>query len=299
MMAPTFTPFKDNGSLNLELIPAYTKHLQQSGVKGAWVNGTVGECMSMTVPERKEVAETWIKRRADVPTIIIHCGGGCLKDTQELARHAEALGADGVAVFPCLFDKPESTEELVEYMQEVATACPNTPLFYYHYPIKTGVQLSMSEFLREGMKRIPTLSGIKFTDVDVSGEGKKCVEVAQGSLALFSGFDKTLQEALSVGFTCAVNSGFNFLPQHGSQVFALMEAGDAAGAIEAQGIISTCFDTMLNANDAPYTVSCLKTATTLLTGLDFGAVRKPTRAFTHSMTNTLRKDLQELGHKVY
>lgn len=43
------------------------------------------------------------------------------------------------------------------------------------------------------MKRIPTLSGIKFTDEDVSGEGRKCLKVDGGNLTVFNGFDQVRQ----------------------------------------------------------------------------------------------------------
>lgn len=51
----------------------------------------------------------------------------------------------------------------------------------------------MSEFLEKGVQRIPTLSGIKFTDEDVSGEGRKCLKVDGGNLTVFNGFDQVRQ----------------------------------------------------------------------------------------------------------
>lgn len=48
------------------------------------VNGTASEGMSMTVPERKQVAEAWLACRGDISTVIVQCGAGCLKDTQDL-----------------------------------------------------------------------------------------------------------------------------------------------------------------------------------------------------------------------
>ncbi|XP_042227497.1 N-acetylneuraminate lyase-like isoform X1 [Homarus americanus] len=299
MMAPTFTPFKKNGSLNLEVIPAYAKCLQEGGVKGIWVNGTVGEGMSMTVEERKSLTEAWVKCRREVSTMIIHCGAGCLMDTQELARHAESQGVDGVAVLPCLYDKPTTTEDLVEYMVEVAKACPNTHLFYYHIPMKTNVNLSMSEFLKKGFKKVPTLAGIKFTDMDVSGEGRKCVEVDSGSLTIFSGFDKTLQEALSVGFSCAVNGGFSFLPQFGSQIFSLMEAGNVSEAKRMQEVLSSHFDVIFKETGKEYTVASLKTATSLLTGVEMGPVRFPVKALSDQKIDNLKNAFKNLGLKVY
>ncbi|XP_042227498.1 N-acetylneuraminate lyase-like isoform X2 [Homarus americanus] len=195
MMAPTFTPFKKNGSLNLEVIPAYAKCLQEGGVKGIWV--------------------------------------------------------------------------------------------------------SMSEFLKKGFKKVPTLAGIKFTDMDVSGEGRKCVEVDSGSLTIFSGFDKTLQEALSVGFSCAVNGGFSFLPQFGSQIFSLMEAGNVSEAKRMQEVLSSHFDVIFKETGKEYTVASLKTATSLLTGVEMGPVRFPVKALSDQKIDNLKNAFKNLGLKVY
>ena len=51
------------------------------------MNGTAGEGMSLTVPERKLVAEAWIEAgiNHDLKTII-QVGAGSLRDTQDLVR---------------------------------------------------------------------------------------------------------------------------------------------------------------------------------------------------------------------
>lgn len=294
LMAPSFAPFHNDGSLNLDVIPAYAKHLRDTGVAGVWVNGTAGEGMSMTVAERKKLAEAWMACKKDVATVIIQCGAGCLLDTQELARHAESLGASGIAVFPCIFDKPQSADDLVDYMVEVAKACPRTPLFYYHIPMKTQVNLSMSEFLQKGVERIPTLCGLKFTDRDVSGEGKKCLEVAGGSLTIFNGFDEQLQEAVSQGFSCGVNVCYNFSAHHAADILSLMKAGKVDEAKEAQKAIVDLLGVIFKPTSG-FTVAGVKAAMTLLTGLDVGPSRLPVKPLTPAMKESLRADLAARG----
>ncbi|XP_071515354.1 N-acetylneuraminate lyase-like isoform X2 [Panulirus ornatus] len=298
MMAATFTPFKADGSLKLDVIPTYANYLREKGVKGIWVCGTAGEGMSLTMAERKAQTEAWLKHKDDISTIIIQCGAGSLKDTQELASHAEKAGANGVSVLPNLFDKPKSTEELVEYMAEVAKACPKTPLFYYHIPMKTDVRLSMSEFLTKGVARIPTLSGLKFTDHDVRGEGYKCLQVDNGSLTILNGFDETLQEAIGLGFTSAVNVGFNLFPHLGAQMFSLMEAKNEAEAIKIQEQVVRYLEAIFKQTGG-FSVSSVKTAGSLLTGLDFGPTRLPNKPFKDSMIDALRNDLKNLSLQVY
>ena len=38
-----FTPFHQNGDINLEPIPAYAAMLQKNGLKGVFINGSSGE----------------------------------------------------------------------------------------------------------------------------------------------------------------------------------------------------------------------------------------------------------------
>lgn len=48
----------------------------------------------------------------------------------------------------------------------------------------------MSEFLELAADQVPTLSGFKFTHPDVSGDGRKCLTVANGCMRAFNGFDQ-------------------------------------------------------------------------------------------------------------
>ncbi|GBN99329.1 N-acetylneuraminate lyase, partial [Araneus ventricosus] len=104
-----FTAFKENGELNPDVIPAYVDHLVRLGVKAAFVNGTTGEGVSMTVEERKTVAEGWVKAgKNKLDVIIIQVGANSIKDARELAAHAEKIGATGIASLPPIFYKPQT-----------------------------------------------------------------------------------------------------------------------------------------------------------------------------------------------
>ena len=51
------------------------------------VNGTTGEgILSLTVDERMELAEAWMKEKDKVPTQIMQVGGCAFRDAQKLVR---------------------------------------------------------------------------------------------------------------------------------------------------------------------------------------------------------------------
>jgi N-acetylneuraminate lyase len=97
LIAAPFTPFNADYSLNLEVIPAYVKHLLRQKVTGAFVGGSTGEYASMTQEERISLAATWRAASGPALKIIIHVGDNSLRNSCVLARHAESIGADAIA----------------------------------------------------------------------------------------------------------------------------------------------------------------------------------------------------------
>ena len=70
LVAAPFTPMNEDGSLNLGLIPAYYRLLKENNVKGAFICGSTGEGVSLTLAERKAVAEAWAACAAEVSTFL-------------------------------------------------------------------------------------------------------------------------------------------------------------------------------------------------------------------------------------
>ncbi len=64
-------------------------------VQGFYPCGTYGSGPLMSLEERKKVAETVIKEKGNT-FVIVHVGAASTADAVDLARHAEAAGADAV-----------------------------------------------------------------------------------------------------------------------------------------------------------------------------------------------------------
>ena len=56
LIAAPFTPFNADRSINLDAIPSYARLLKANGVGAAFVCGTTGEGLSMTLEERFAVS---------------------------------------------------------------------------------------------------------------------------------------------------------------------------------------------------------------------------------------------------
>lgn len=59
LIAAPFTLRDKNGNLNLSIIPEYYRFLKQNGVDGAFIRGSTGEGVSLTMHEKKIVCKSW------------------------------------------------------------------------------------------------------------------------------------------------------------------------------------------------------------------------------------------------
>nr|XP_037841778.1 N-acetylneuraminate lyase isoform X3 [Chlorocebus sabaeus] len=142
LVAATITPMTENGEINFSIIGQYVDYLvKEQGVKNIFVNGTTGEGLSLSISERRQVAEEWVTKGKDkLDQVVIHVGALSLKESQELAQHAAEIGADGIAVIAPFFLKPWTKDILINFLKEVAAAAPALPFYYYHIPALTGVK---------------------------------------------------------------------------------------------------------------------------------------------------------------
>ena len=138
-----FTPFHENGDVNLEPIEAYAKMLQKNGLKGVFINGSSGEGYMLTTEERMRLAERWVSVAPEGFKVIVHVGSCCLRESVRLAEHAQHIGAWGIGSMAPPFPKIGRVEELVEYCETIANAAPQLPFYYYHIQQLCGHQVHL------------------------------------------------------------------------------------------------------------------------------------------------------------
>ena len=288
LVAATFTPFTSDGELDLAKVEPFAAKLIRDGAAGAFVCGTTGESTSLTLDERMTLAQRWVEAASGRLPIIVHVGTPCVKDSAELARHSQRIGAAAVCTMgPCFF-KPTGVAELIEFCTPIATAAPGLPFLYYHIPSMTGVDLPMSEFL-PAARQIPTFAGIKYTHHDLLDFGR-CLDIADGKLRLFYGRDETLLAGLALGTDCAVGSTYTFATPLYQGMIDQFAAGNIAAARAAQRRSRDMITIGLRYGGMPAFKAVMG-----MIGLDCGPVRTPLRNLTTQQVSQLRKDLEAMG----
>uniref|UniRef100_A0AB33J774 Dihydrodipicolinate synthase family protein n=1 Tax=Prevotella sp. GTC17259 TaxID=3236795 RepID=A0AB33J774_9BACT len=286
-----FTPFYENGDVNLEPIGAYARMLQKNGLKGVFINGSSGEGYMLTTEERKQLAEKWIAEAPEGFKVIVHVGSCCLRDSRELAAHAQQIGAFGIGSMAPPFPKIGRIEELVEYCEEIAAAAPELPFYYYHIPAFNGAFLPMLDLLKAVDGRIPNFAGIKYTFESLY-EYNQCRLYKDGKFDMLHGQDETILPSLAQG---GAQGGIGGTTNYnGRELTAIIDAwqkGDIEAAREHQNFAQEVINVICH-----YRGNIVGGKRIMkLMGFDLGPNRKPFRNMTAEEEVAMRKELEAIN----
>ncbi|CAL1674738.1 unnamed protein product [Lasius platythorax] len=294
LIAPVLTPFNNNGSLNLDIIPQYATYLAKKGINGILVNGTSGEGMSMSVAERKLITEVWVKAaKSTKQHLMIQIGGAPLPDVIELAKHAENLHVDSILCLPELYFKPTTPQQLTEYLEKIGKAAPSTPLLYYHIPMLTNFNIHMGQFLESIGDKIPSFVGIKFTSANLE-EGAQALRANNMKYVIFLGNDQIVNAACALGMDSFILTSINIFPE---LTLDLLAAGRNGDMLRAKNIQEKLSSAVLVITKHGNWVQTMKTAMSLLTEINVGLPRAPLKSISSDALTTMITDLTNLGYQ--
>ncbi len=268
LIAAPFTPMDEKGNVNIKMIPRLAHNLKKNRIRGAFIIGSTGEGVSLTVKEKKIVMESWQKEQEEDFKIIALISSNSLREGQELASYAYKMGLYGIAILPPFYFKINSTAKLAEYCQELAGAVPSMPVYYYHIPALSGVYLPMYPFLQEA-KNIPNLAGIKYTAPDLH-DYRKCLTYEGGRYDMLWGMDETLISAMAMGAEGGVGSTYNYSAPLYMDMMAAFHAGDMDRARSLQSKSIEIVDVLVRHGGIPAGKYFMKHI-----GLDCGTFRSP------------------------
>ncbi len=289
LIAAPFTPMNPDGSVNLNAIEQQAAALVVDGVNGAFVCGTTGEGLSLSLEERLKVAERWAAVAPAKLPVIVHVGCNNIAESQTLAEHAEQIGAHSFASMGPTFFRPTRTEQLVDFCAEVALAAPALPFYFYHIPAMTGINLPMIDFVSLAVKRIPNFGGLKFTDENLVSYAQ-CLNFGEGRCNILFGRDEILLAALALGGTGAVGSTYNFMASLYHNVIQAFQNGDLETARRFQMTAIGIIAVMSRYGGLPAGKAMMKMA-----GIDCGPVRPPLRNLSADELEQFHRDLEHAG----
>jgi 4-hydroxy-tetrahydrodipicolinate synthase len=221
----TVTPCDKNGRFDPGAMRSIMQWHKSQGADGVVVLGTSGEFPSFSVAERRLVTETAMKNKNGL-NVIVGPGTSNLPETIELAKHAQANGADGLLVIPPFYFNEPPVEGLTRYYSTLMEQC-TLPTNLYHIPGTSEVSITLD--LLKNLSQFPHLAGIK----DSSGSAPGYTAFAQGypALNMRCGTSNNLEIALDHGMGTILADG-NTMSKKCADVFTAYRAkGDWKGAL--------------------------------------------------------------------
>lgn len=295
LIAAPFTPMHADGSIHLELIPEYYALLKANGVTGAFICGSTGEGVSLTLNEKKAVAEAWAVCSKHDPSFSVMplLGGTCIADAKELAIHAKTIGLDAVSFTAPSYFKPANVQMLAECCKEIASVVPDMPFYYYHIPVLTGVGFPMYDLLQAIDGMIPNFAGVKYTHEDFM-DFLSCLHYKNGKYDMVWGRDENMLPALSIGTRASIGSTYNYAAPLYHRLIDAFEAGDL---VSAQQLQQQSIDMIRLLGK--YGGIATGKAYMKLIGLDCGTFRLPVKNMDATAFDQFKKDVAALSFEQF
>ncbi|MDE6782311.1 MAG: dihydrodipicolinate synthase family protein, partial [Paramuribaculum sp.] len=188
------------------------------------------------------------------------------------------------------FPKIGRVEELVKYIEEIASGAPELPFYYYHIPAFNGAYLPMLDLLKAVDGRVDNFAGIKYT-FESMYEYNQCRKYAGGKYDMLHGQDETILPCLAMG---GARGGIGGTTNYnGRELTAIIEAwdrGDLEAAREHQDFAQEVINVICR-----YRGNIVGGKRIMkLIGLDLGPNRIPFRNLTDEEEEAMRKELEAI-----
>lgn len=291
LISAPFAPFNGNGKLDINLIPSYYAFLKKNGITGAFINGSTGEGVSLTLEEKKEIAQAWAdctNHDADFK-VMVFLGGTCLADCINLAKHAYEIGLYAVSLTAPFYFKPANVDMLAQACIMVGESIPDMPLYYYHIPVLTGVNVPMYDLLKALDEKLPNFAGVKYTHEDFM-DYQSCMSYQNGKYDMLWGRDENMLSALVLGAKGSVGSTFNYAAPLYYDLIAAFNANDLVKARELQQKSIDMIRLL-----GKYGGISVGKAYMKVTGIDLGEFRLPVKNMSAEQFESFKIDVESLN----
>lgn len=258
------TPCDENGRLDKQAVRKLTEHLIGQGINGLYIGGSTGESYLLSMDERKQLLETVLEAAAGRIRVIASIGVVATEHGIELAKHAEAAGADAISAVPPIYFS-FSKEEYIRYYEDLAQAT-SLPLLVYNIPAMSGVKFSKDDLNR--LLKNEKIIGIKHTSYDLFQMQQLIEEHPEKTI--FIGHDELYLSALSVGARAGIGSCYNIMADKFVRMNALFREKKMEEALALQGEINRVVEALLKVGIFKGIKEVLR-----LQGFDCGTCRKP------------------------
>ena len=261
--------YDEAGEVRPERVRALTQYFIDKGVKGVYVNGSSGECIYLSVADRKLILENVMEVAKGKLTVIAHVACNNTKDSVELAKHAESLGVDAIAAIPPIYFRlPDYS--IAKYWNDMSAAAPNTDFVIYNIPQLSGTTLTPALYAE--MRKNPRVIGVKNSSMPTQDIQIFVAEGGEDHI-VFNGPDEQFISGRVIGAKAGIGGTYAVMPDLFLKLNQLIIDKKLDRAKELQHAINSVIYKMVSGRANLYAV--MKEILRLNEDLDIGSVRAP------------------------
>ena len=158
------TPFKRDGSVDLDSFRALARHLVDNGSDGLVVTGTTGESPTLSDDERFELYAAALEEVGDRATVVAGTGTYDTRHSVHLTERAHELGVDAVLIVTPYYSKPPQ-RGIVAHFEAVAAAT-DKPVVVYNIPSRVVINIEPETITR--LAEIENVRAVKQANDDLA-----------------------------------------------------------------------------------------------------------------------------------
>ncbi len=282
LLTAMVTPFKDDGSVDLDAFRALARHLVENGSDGLVVTGTTGETPTLSDDERFALYSAALDEVGDRATVVAGTGTNSTQHSVHLTERAHQLGVDAFLIVTPYYNKPPP-RGIVEHFKAVA-AVTDRPIVVYNIPAR--VVLNIEPETMAELAKIENVRAVKQANDDLD-QARRIVELG---LDLYAGDDDLVLPFLELGGVGGVCVHTHVVGPQVKELIRLWKAGEHEAARTLERELAPSIE-LLRVVGNPIAI---KAALNLL-GHEVGGHRLPLVEATQAEREQVRDCLARLG----
>ena len=277
------TPFREEGSVDLERFRELCLHLVGNGSDGLVVAGTTGESPTLSDAERFQLFETAVDAVGGRAAVIAGTGTYSTAHSVHLTARAHALGVDGFLVVTPYYNKPPP-RGTIEHFRAIADES-DKPIVVYNIPQRVVINLEPDTIVQ--LAEIPSVAAVKQATEDLD-QARRIL--AETDLDLYAGNDDLVYPFLELGGVGGICVYTHLVGTRVKEMIRRFREGDEDGAKAIDEELKPVVDALaVTTNPIP-----VKAGLNLL-GHDVGGLRLPLVEATEAELEVVREGLEHAG----
>jgi 4-hydroxy-tetrahydrodipicolinate synthase len=276
------TPFRADGSVDLERFRELATFLVDNGSDGLVVCGTTGESPTLSDDEKFALWETAVDLLKGRATVVAGTGTYDTAHSIHLTKKATEIGVDALLVVTPYYNRPPQ-RGIVEHFKAIA-AESDLPIVVYNIPSRVVINIEPETI--EQLADIPTVRAVKQAHDDLD----EAAQIPGFGLDLYAGDDNLIYPFLELGGIGGICVHTHVAGPQVKEMVSAYRNGDPARAKEIHEALGPSYD-LLKVVGNPIAI---KAALNML-GHDVGGLRLPLVEATEEESERIRSCLERLG----